>query len=87
MGKFREIFTELSARDTPVGKFCQIFTEFSARDILQTLWWISFIFGMMVDIALKFLLAPSQPLGVTFGSRSRTSNFRKNVKIFVFKFI
>ena len=25
--------------------------------------------------------------GVTFGSRSQTSNFHKNVKIFVFKFI
>ena len=37
--------------------------KFIRRHILKTLWWISFIFGMMVDIGLKFLSAPSQPLG------------------------
>ena len=44
MGKFRQIFTELSARDTLIlrravlellmGKFCQSFMELSARDTL-----------------------------------------------------
>ena len=31
--------------------------------ILKTLRWISFIFGMMVDIGLKFLSAPSPSRG------------------------
>ena len=35
--------------------------------ILKTLWWISFIFGMMVEIGLKFLSAPSPPQGWPWG--------------------
>ena len=35
--------------------------KFIRPHILKTLWWISFIFGMMVDISLKFLSAPSPP--------------------------
>ena len=35
--------------------------KFIRPHILETLWWISFIFGMMVDIGLKFLSAPSPP--------------------------
>ena len=33
--------------------------KFIRPHILKTLWWISFIFGMMIDIGLKFLSAPS----------------------------
>ena len=39
--------------------------KFIRPHILKTLW-ISFIFGMMVDIGLKFLSAPS-PLGGEWG--------------------
>ena len=35
--------------------------KFIRPHILETLWWISFIFGMMVDTGLKFLSAPSPP--------------------------
>ena len=35
--------------------------KFIRPHILKTLWWISFIFDMMVDIGLKFLSAPSPP--------------------------
>ena len=35
--------------------------QFIRPHILKTLWWILFIFGMMVDIGLKFLSAPSPP--------------------------
>ena len=34
---------------------------------MKTLWWISFIFGMIVDIGLKFLSAPSSPQGWLWG--------------------
>ena len=37
--------------------------KFIRPHILKTLWWISFTFGMMVDIGLKFLSAPSPPQG------------------------
>ena len=39
----------------------------------------------MVDIGLKFLSAPILYWGITLGSRSQ--NFHKKVKIFVFMFI
>ena len=42
----------------------------------------SFIYGMMVDIGLKFLLAPSPPLGV----KDLEFSWKKS-KFFVFKFI
>ena len=32
--------------------------------IFQILWWILFIFGMMIDIRLKFYFIPSVPLGM-----------------------
>ena len=41
--------------------------KFIRPHILKTLWWISFIFGMMVDIGLKFLSAPSPPWGWPWG--------------------
>ena len=41
--------------------------KFIRPHILKTLWWISFIFGMMVDIGLKFLSAPSPPHGWPWG--------------------
>ena len=41
--------------------------KFIRPHILKTLWWISFIFGMMVDIGLKFLSAPSPPRGWPWG--------------------
>ena len=37
--------------------------KFIRPHILKTLRWISFIFGLMVDIGLKFLSAPSPPRG------------------------
>ena len=43
--------------------------------ILKTVWWISFIFGMMVDIQCrsKVFISTISTLGVTLGSRSRAS--------------
>ena len=41
--------------------------KFIRPHILKTLWWISFIFGMMVDIGLKFLSAPSPSRGWPWG--------------------
>ena len=38
---------------------------------LKTLWWILFIFGMMVDIGLKFLSAPSPPRWWPWGQGHR----------------
>ena len=46
--------------------------KFIRPHILKTLWWISFIFGMMVDIGLKFFISTIPTPGVTLGSRSRT---------------
>ena len=46
----------------------KVFTlKFIRPHTLKTLWWISFIFGMMVDIGLKFLSAPSPPQGWPLG--------------------
>ena len=47
---------------------------------MQTLWWISFMFGLMVNIGLKFLSAPALSQGITLGSRSRTLKFHIKVK-------
>ena len=41
--------------------------KFIRPHILKTLWWISFIFCMMIDIGLKFLSAPSPPRGWPWG--------------------
>ena len=41
--------------------------KFIRPHILKTLWWISFILGMKVDIGLKFLSAPSPPGGWPWG--------------------
>ena len=45
----------------------KVFALFIRPHILETLWWILFIFGMMVDIGLKFLAAPSPPRGWPWG--------------------
>ena len=45
--------------------------KFIRPHILETLWWISFIFGMMVDIGLKVLSAPSPSLGWPWGQGYR----------------
>ena len=52
--------------------------------IIKTLWGISFIFEMLVDIGLEFYLAQSPPTGVTL---TQTWNFHIKVKTFSFKFI
>ena len=41
--------------------------KFIRPHILKIVWWIVFIFGMMVDIGLKFLSAPSPPQGWPWG--------------------
>ena len=51
--------------------------KFIRPHILKTLWWISFIFGMMVDIGLKFLSAPSPPRGWPWGQGHRLRIFIK----------
>ena len=61
--------------------------KFIRPHILKTLWWISFIFGMMVDIGLKFLSAPSPPWGWPLGQGHGLRIFKKKSKFFVFKFI
>ena len=61
--------------------------KFIRPHILKTLWWISFIFGMMVDIGLKFLSAPSPPRGWPWGQGHGLRIFIKKSKFFVFKFI
>ena len=66
----------------------KVFTlKFIRPPILKTLWWISFIFGMMVDIGLKFLSAPSPPWGWPWGQGHGLRIFIKKSKFFVFKFI
>ena len=45
------------------------------------------MFGLMVDIGLKFLSVLTLSRGITLGSRLRTYNFHKYVIIFVFMFI
>ena len=61
--------------------------KFIRPHILKTLWWMSFIFGMMVDIGLKFLSAPSPPRGWPWGQGHGLRIFIKKSKFFVFKFI
>ena len=51
--------------------------KFIRPQILKTLWWISFIFGMMVDIGLKFLSAPSPTRGWPWGQGHRLRIFIK----------
>ena len=46
--------------------------KFIRPHILKILRWISFIFGLMVDIGLKFFISTIPIPGVTLGSRSRT---------------
>ena len=62
--------------------------KFIRSHILETLWWISFILSMMVDIGLKFLSAPSPLQGWSWG-QGHGPNFHKKVrvKIFALKFI
>ena len=61
--------------------------KFIRSHILKALWWISFIFGMMIDIGLKFLSAPSPPRGWPWGQGHGLRIFIKKSKFFVFKFI
>ena len=51
--------------------------KFIRPNILKTLWWISFIFGMMVDTGLKFLSAPSPPWWWPWGQGHRLRIFVK----------
>ena len=51
--------------------------KFIRPHILKILWWISFIFGMMVDIGLKFLSAPSPPRVWPWGQDHRLRIFIK----------
>ena len=60
--------------------------KFIRPHILKTLWWISFIFGIMVDIGLKFLSAPSPLRGWSWGQGHGLRTFIKKSKFFVFKF-
>ena len=61
--------------------------KFIRPHILKTLWWISFIFGMMVDIGLKFISAPSPPRWWPWGQGHGLRIFIKKSKFFMFKFI
>ena len=63
--------------------------KFIRPRILKTLWWISFIFGMMVDLGLKFLSAPSPPREWPWGQGHGLRIFIKKVrvKVFALKFI
>ena len=51
--------------------------KFIRPHILKTLWWISFIFGMMVHIGLKFLSAQFPPRGWPWGQGHRLRIFIK----------
>ena len=70
--------------------FClrvKVFTlKFIRPHILKTLWWISFIFGMMVDIGLKFLLAPSPSRGWSLGQGHGLPIFIKMSKFLCLSF-
>ena len=46
--------------------------KFLGPHYFQTLWWIWFIFGMMIDTGPKFYSVPSPPPCMTLRSRSRT---------------
>ena len=56
--------------------------KFIRPHILKTLWWISFIFSMMVDIGFKFLSAPSPPRGWPWGQGHGLRIFIKKAKFF-----
>ena len=52
---------------------CSSFTlKILGPHYFQTLWWIWFMFGMMVDIGPKFYIVPSPSPYMTLTSRSGT---------------
>ena len=65
---------------TDLELLCQSFVlMFLGPHCFQTLWWIWFMFGMMIDTGPKFYTVPSPPPYMTLRSRSRTWNFHVKV--------
>ena len=52
--------------------------------ILKTLWWISFIFSLIIDIGLKFLSAPFPPQGWPWGQGHGLVIKKSNCFVFTF---
>ena len=61
------LFVRLFVRSVGRHRVKVFALKFIRPHILKTLWWISFIFGMMVDIGRKFLSALSPPRGWPWG--------------------
>ena len=74
-------FVHLYVRSFVRSSFChrvKVFAlQFIRPHILKILWWISFIFGMMIDIGLKFLSAPSPTRGWPWGQGHGLRTFIK----------
>ena len=64
---------DLKVKVTDLELLCQSFTlKFLGPHYFQTLWWIWFIFGMMIDTGPEFYSVPFPPPCMTLRSRSRT---------------
>ena len=72
-----------SAIPTPIHGFKVKFTDlellclsfvlkFLGPHCFQTLWWIWFVYGMMIDTGPEFYTVPSPPLYMTLRSRSQS---------------
>ena len=85
IGTFVHLFVHSSFRYVRGQGVKDFALKFIRPHILKTLWWISFIFGLMVDIGLKFLSASSPPQGWPWDQSHRI--FIKKSNFFVFKFI
>ena len=55
--------------------------KFSGPLYFQTLWWIWFMFGMMIDIGPRFYTVPSLPRYMTLKSWTWTFMFKFYVKV------
>ena len=77
---------DLKVKVTDLELLCWHFTlKYLGPHYFQTLWWILFIFGMMIDTGPKFYSVPSPPPCMTLRSRSRTLNFMLTFYVEVFR--
>ena len=64
---------DLKVKVIDLELLCQSFTlKFLGPHFFQTLWWIWFMFGTMIDTGLKFYAVPFTPPYMTLKSRSQT---------------
>ena len=64
---------DLKVKVTKLELLCLIFTlKFLGPHYFQTLWWIWFMLGTMIDTGPKFYTVPLPPPYMTLRSRSQT---------------